>query len=117
MILDILIFLVIFNAVWIIRLLLGFALLAKLLEKVGRNSWLFKLPAGIFFVLDIVFNYELTILFLDLPANPTETITNRLIRYKTIKQKRLASYRYSMAVFFCNILNRMARRVEPEGHC
>ena len=105
-----------FNVIWAIRLIFWFAILTKLRDRFGLPVWL-KALAAIFIVIDVLFNYQLTLLMLDLPHDWKETTTYRLKRYRvflggTGKRTWIEKWRLMWANWACPILNKY-----DEGHC
>lgn len=78
------------------------------MDKHGKGSIIFKVPAILFFILDILYNYYITPFFWDLPDVWDETVTNRMKRYK-LKWK---GWKFHFSTAICNILNKF----DP-GHC
>lgn len=77
-----------FSLSFLVRMIVVFTVMMKYYHWVDKDSllwkitkWPFKAIVIIFFVLDILYNYVMTIYFLDLPAKWDETVTNRMARY------------------------------------
>ena len=85
----------------------------------GGSSEMGRTFEFLFYSIDWSCNQFLTIFpFFDLPAKPSELVTDRMIRYKKIssitynERTALQKYRYNLAVLICNILNK-----GDKGHC
>lgn len=92
--------------VGMLRLYLIFALGYTLKS---RNKIL-AIPLFIYgFIYDIWLNWCISFLFLDTPKVWDETITNRMKRYKSVRD---GSYRYLFAIWLCKQLDRF-----DKGHC
>lgn len=108
-------FLIGFTIVFAIRLLIGFSILMKF-KRLGWHknpaTRQVVVPLGVAFaILDIVFDYLVSIFYWDLPATPDETFTWRMKRYK--KEKLSTGYHHKSAVLFCRLLNWISK----EDHC
>jgi hypothetical protein len=75
-------FIIWFYASFFVRMVIIFTVMMKYYHfKNGKVGVIFKGFAGIFFVLDIVYDYMLTPVMLDLPATVDETVSHRCNRY------------------------------------
>jgi len=77
-----------FNVSFFVRMVIIFTIMMKYYHWVDKGStlwkiikWPWKIVAGIFFILDILYNYVMSIWMWDLPASLGETVTYRLARY------------------------------------
>ena len=98
-------------------LLFAFILIYKFKSWVEKQDGLLRkilMPIGylafaVGYVYDIFVNHLLTLIFLDFPIGAFETVTERMRRYKTLRD---GSFKYITSVKLCDILNEYA----PE-HC
>jgi len=87
-----------FNILFLVRMLFIFTFMMKYYHWVNKDGLLWKvtkpfwyIAAGVFFVADIIYNWYLTFVFLDLQEAWDETVTYRMARYlKTQKGFKLA---------------------------
>ena len=87
-----------FNISFFVRMIVIFTLMMKYFHWVDKDGllwkiteWPWKAVAAIFFVLDILYNWVMSIWMLDLPAAWDETVSYRMSRYiKTESGFRLA---------------------------
>lgn len=77
-----------FNISFLVRMIIIFTIMMKYYNWVDKDGLLWKLTgliwkgiAGIFFVLDIIYNWVMSIYFLDPPKVWDETVTYRMARY------------------------------------
>ncbi len=88
------------NLVFIARMLLIFTVMMKYYHyKKGNTGSLFKVLAGIFYLVDILYNWLSTVYFLDLPAKYDETVSLRCTRYikDGLGNNPIAWFRYGFA--------------------
>ncbi len=107
---------IIYNLVWLLLLITWFATIYilrnkyKLHQSKSKLSILFKYFHHAFDVVDIMYNYHLSLLFLQLPKKLNETISDRLRRYhnQTIyfdHRIPLDFYRFIVSSPFVKIIN------------
>ena len=91
---------IILNLVFIARMLFIFTIMMMYYhQKQGKVGIIFKIFAGIFYVVDILYNWLSSIYFLDLPAKYDETISLRCTRYVKAGQggNIITAFRYGFA--------------------
>lgn len=115
-----------FNIISILRLLFWFFALMTIVKKVkkwGENSLQHKIAekilmpfAFVFIVVDILYNYQMSIIVWELPKHWRETVSERHGRYLTtihpLGATGLNKWRYGWAHFWCKILDAV-----DENHC
>jgi len=87
-----------FNISFFVRMIIIFTLMMKYYHWVYKGGFLWKITqwpwkaiAAVFFVLDIIYNWVMSVYMLDLPKTWDETVTYRMARYlKTEKGFKLA---------------------------
>jgi len=98
--------------------LFAFIILARLIDKFGKDNWGMKALIVVFVIADWLLNWTTaTVLWLQFPKTPLELVTDRLKRYKadyanTTDNNMIEWWRLKGAVFFCRILS-----ANDEGHC
>jgi len=121
---DILLFFVVYNFIWIVFLLIFFIILVCFIDKLNISGKephvVFNIFEIIFDFFDIIYNWHLTYLFLEFPKTYNETISARFRRYvqyrkiyhlygkyknKSLFKSKINSFRYEVSFFFAKILN------------
>ena len=96
-----------------LRMVISFFILMRLYNR-GIPKWILYPLAVPFIVADVVLNYVVTILFLDVPYYWRETVSERLARYTydNTMETGVDSYRYTISSFLCRVLS----KADP-NHC
>lgn len=109
-------YIVYFYAAYAIRLVSSFLVGMTFYHRVDKDgmTWkILKYPfyafAGLFYVMDIVYNYAIAPLFWDMPDRRLETVSERMGRYLLLPDESL---RFRFAYFACGVLN----KADP-NHC
>lgn len=97
-----------FNVSFFVRMVIVFTVMVKYYHWVDKESPLwkvteypFKLIAGIFLILDVLYNYVMGLYLWDKPAKWDETVTNRMARYL----KNETGFKLTFAKFMRRVLN------------
>lgn len=71
------------NVAFVIRMLVIFTIMMKYKSWRGEKNFTLaeKIPYGIFTIIDVIYNWTVTLPFWDKPANWKETISLRCTRY------------------------------------
>lgn len=109
-----------FSASYIVLMVFAFTVIMRGYHALRHKSvwralrWPWYVVASVFLVLDIAYNYILTVWILELPRSPLETVTERVSRYKAdlMPITRLEKWRHGFAVRLCKILD-----MGDPGHC
>ena len=94
---------VLYNIIWCVFLLINFTVIFTGYNKFnfskGNKYW--SRYHNLFDIFDILYNYHLSLFFLDWPREKFETISDRIRRYVNSKK----GVRYQVAMFFAHVLN------------
>lgn len=112
-IISVIMYSVLYHLIWIAGLLLFFICLYFCINKLNAPVTILHKTFDFF---DIIYNWQLSLLFLEFPKTYNETISDRLRRYMSIKGMPecgtpMNILRYQVTLFFAKILNYF-----DEGH-
>ena len=107
---------ILYNLIWLVSLIVNFAIIYTLINKYDVSKKgktiliLFNIYHKAFDVFDIIYNYHLSLLFLQFPKKFNETISDRLRRYhkQTVyfdHRMPLDFYRFAVSLPFVKIVN------------
>lgn len=106
-----------FNISFFVRMVLLFTVMMWYYHWVDKDGmlwkvteWPWKIIAGLFFVVDIIYNWYSALTFFDKPASYDETLSYRMDRYiKAYKNKDnlslIEKWRYGFAKVLCKVLS------------
>jgi len=106
-----------YNISFFVRMVLIFTVMMFIHNKLDHDGiiwkiieWPWKFIAVLFFLSDIIYNWNSTITFMDKPASYDETISNRMHRYILVYKDKdnlslIEKWRYKFAIGLCTVLS------------